>query len=149
MDGVSARVPKEIDQLPEVERDSALKKLALDYIKEHPGRFLYLAWLKFSRFWNVVPNYNEYQSNKYILVSIFSFGPVLLLALWALIRLRYQWIIWLILIAPIIYFTLIHMVFSSGIRYRAPVEPYLIILAATSISFLFSKLFPPKVKPLS
>ncbi|MFC1525092.1 hypothetical protein ACFL5I_01755, partial [Planctomycetota bacterium] len=125
----------EINQLSEIEQDIAFRKEALKWISKHPTEFIRLALVKFARFWNIVPNFSVYRSAKYALTSIFSFGIVLLLALWELLRLRHHWPKWIILLTPILYFTIVHMVFIGSIRFRIPIEPYLIILAANNISY--------------
>jgi 4-amino-4-deoxy-L-arabinose transferase-like glycosyltransferase len=133
-------LPAAIKKLPEADYDAILRKMAVQYIKDNPMRFIKLSMIKFSRFWNVVPNFDEYRSIKYALASIFSFGVVLLFALWEIFRLRKQWRLIIILLTPVFYFTLIHMVFIGSIRYRIPIEPYLIILAASSLVSLLVRL---------
>jgi hypothetical protein len=40
------------------------------------------------------------------------------------------------LLAPVLYFTLVHMVFVGSIRYRVPVIPMLFVAAAVTLSRL-------------
>jgi 4-amino-4-deoxy-L-arabinose transferase-like glycosyltransferase len=117
-----------------IARDRAYRDAAITYIKEHPARFVELAWIKFTRFWQLWPYAQEYRSNIYVIVSLLSYGPVLLfslayLAFWGSQDLRK--------IAPILmfiaYLTVVHSVFVSSIRYRLPVEPFLIIFASVTV----------------
>lgn len=116
-----------------VARDRAYRDAALAYIKEHPARFAELAWIKFTRFWQLWPYAQEYRSNVYVIVSLLNYGPVLLFSLayfgfWGRQDLRK--------IAPILmftaYLTAVHSVFVSSIRYRLPIEPFLIIFASVT-----------------
>jgi 4-amino-4-deoxy-L-arabinose transferase-like glycosyltransferase len=117
-----------------VARDRAFGDAAVSYIKEHPARFVELAWLKFVRFWQPWPYAQEYKNSFYVVVSILSYGPILLLslmylALWGRYDLRK--------IAPILvfiaYLTAVHSVLITSIRYRLPIEPFLIIFASVAL----------------
>lgn len=117
----------------ELERQRTFSRLATDYIKAEPVTFLRNAAKKFARFWNIVPNASEYKGALYAIISALSFGPVLLLAL---VCALWRWRDWRSL-APLYliigYFTLIHMVSIASLRYRLPIEPLLIALAAAPI----------------
>lgn len=132
---VDPAVVARIQALPgELERQRAFGRQGLDYIKDHPGVFVRAAAKKFVRFWNVVPNAAEFKNALYSFVSAASFGPVLVLALIAVVRWRRQWR----LLAPFYliagYFTLVHVVTIASLRYRLPLEPLLIILAAEPLA---------------
>jgi 4-amino-4-deoxy-L-arabinose transferase-like glycosyltransferase len=62
-----------------VERDRALREAAVNFIVENPGRFLELAWLKFTRIWRPWPVNAGYSSLGVILMTAGSFLPVLVL----------------------------------------------------------------------
>jgi 4-amino-4-deoxy-L-arabinose transferase-like glycosyltransferase len=120
-------------------RDRAFRDAALTYIKEHPGRFVELAWLKFVRFWQPWPYAQEYKSSFYVVVSILSYGPILLLSLlylrlWGRQDLRK--------IGPVliftVYLTAVHCVLIGSIRYRLPIEPFLIIFASVALRRLLA-----------
>lgn len=128
-----------INALPdELARQHAYAKAARDYIESNPMTFVRAAALKFLRFWNVVPNASEYRSRFYAIISVASFGSVLVLALVGALR---QWRRWRIL-APIYliigYFTFIHIVTIASLRYRFPVEPLLIVMAAEPLAALIA-----------
>jgi 4-amino-4-deoxy-L-arabinose transferase-like glycosyltransferase len=117
-----------------VARDRAYQNAAVTYIKEHPTRFAELAWTKFVRFWEFWPYASEYRKSVYAITSLLSFGPVLLLslcylALWGSQDFRKTLPI-LMLIAEL---TAVHCVMPSSIRYRVPIEPFLIIFASVAI----------------
>jgi len=124
-----------LNALPdELARQRGYAKAARDYIESNPTTFVRNAALKFLRFWNVVPNASDYRSPFYAIVSIASFGPILVLALACALR---QWRRWRVL-APIYmligYFTFIHIVTIASLRYRLPIEPLLIVMAAEPLT---------------
>jgi hypothetical protein len=63
-------------------------------------------------------------------VAGLTFVPVLLLALWGAAVSLSRWRPLLLLAMIVLYFTGLHMVFMAVTRYRLPLEPYVIVLAA-------------------
>jgi hypothetical protein len=64
-----------------IARDRAYRDAALKYIAEDPVRFIKLAGLKFTRFWRPWPIAEEYRTPLYVVGSIISFIPVLVLSI--------------------------------------------------------------------
>ncbi len=118
------------------ERDVAMRKAAIRFIAEHPGRFAEMAALKFLRMWRVWPVNAGYANWPTILVSIVAFLPVLLLNVLELYYVRRA----LLMLSPILLFALgytaINMVLAGTIRYRLPLEPFMLIFAAAAASRL-------------
>ena len=112
-------------------RDQAAREAAISYIESNPMNFIRQAFLKFLRFWRPWPYTEHYASPFYVAASLLSFGPVLVLA-----------VLFLPMAGPgqlrragplllfVIYLTTVYMVFPGSIRYRLPLEPFLIVLAA-------------------
>ncbi len=114
----------------EVERQKAFIAEAKRYIVAHPAAFIRLMGMKFLRFWNVVPNADAYEGVAFKLISVLSFGPVLLLAIVGAFQ---RWTLFsrlLPIYLLIAFFTLLHVVTIASLRYRLPLEPFLIVLAA-------------------
>lgn len=111
-------------------RQSAYSKAATDYIAAAPTAFVERALRKFVRFWNVVPNAEAYSGNSYRIITALSFGPVLLLAVLAALMWRRTARPLLPIYLLIDYFTLVHVVTIASLRYRLPIEPFLIVMAA-------------------
>jgi hypothetical protein len=65
----------------EVERSRAFSKRAIEYIFADPTDFIRRAAIKFIRYWNIIPNTEQYRSPVYRWISLASFGPVLFFAL--------------------------------------------------------------------
>jgi 4-amino-4-deoxy-L-arabinose transferase-like glycosyltransferase len=116
-----------------VARDKAMWAAGLSYVAVHPQRFVELAGLKLLRFWRLWPYAQDYASPLYVVVSLVSLLPVLVLS--AIYLLAWGWRD-RIRIAPCLawggYLTLIHMVFISSLRYRLPLEPFRIMFAAVA-----------------
>ena len=86
--------------------------------------------------WRITPVNKAYRSAGTVIVSVMSFVPLLLLAAFGLVETRQN----LRQVSPIFLFALgytaVHMVFVGTIRYRLPLEPFLIIFAAAGLSRL-------------
>jgi hypothetical protein len=128
-------------------RNEAKKDAALKFIQENPARFIELAGKKFVRFWRLWPFASEYQSNTIIFVSLLSYGNVLFLSLLFLFNhaktLFRQLSPFFIFTG---YLTLIHIVTIGSIRYRLPIEPFLIILAAMQVCNMVKHILPTASK---
>jgi 4-amino-4-deoxy-L-arabinose transferase-like glycosyltransferase len=108
----------ELNQMSEWEQDRYLRSEAWRFAREHPGRIAELAWIKFIRFWNPLPNASEWRSWPLRLVSLFTCGPSLALAAIAAWRQRRNWSLLAILGGPVVYFCIVHLIFVSSVRYR-------------------------------
>jgi 4-amino-4-deoxy-L-arabinose transferase-like glycosyltransferase len=119
-----------------VARDRAMRDAAIAYIIEDPGRFLSMAWIKFTRMWRAWPSHESYSSPLIVAASVLSFVPVLLLAAIGLALSRRG----VRRLAPILLFglgyTLLHMALVGTIRYRLPLEAFLICFSGVAISAL-------------
>ena len=123
-----------------VARDKAMQRAALKYIKEDPGRFVIQAAKRFQRFWSPWPQTEEYSRPLYKLISFCSFVPVVLLALAFVILYgltHFRRIAPLLL--SIVYLNSLHLVFPASLRYRLPIEPFLIILASAGAIHLVDR----------
>jgi len=125
--------------MDEVQRDKYLRNETLKVIRQDPGRFALLCLSKFKRFWNIGLNTEDprYFSKRNNMISMLSFGPVLLLFIPGLMltywnRKNLMFIYYLIL-----YTMLVNLAFVSSLRYRLPIEPYLIIFASYTISSVY------------
>lgn len=119
-----------------IKRNNAFKEAAINFIKENPKNFLKLMGIKFIRFWRLWPHTTHYQQWSIILISILSYGTILALAICFIFAYGKNY-----LMIPIYslaaYLTLVHMVLIGSIRYRFPLEPFLIIMAG----FIVAKLW--------
>jgi hypothetical protein len=111
-----------------------MKRAALRYIRDNPGRFVEMAGIKFVRFWRLWPYAPEYERPIIIAVSLLSYGVMLGLALWFLAAYSRPY---LSAISPILLLTLfltaVHMATISSIRYRFPLEGFILIFGSYSL----------------
>jgi 4-amino-4-deoxy-L-arabinose transferase-like glycosyltransferase len=138
--GVAGGDLRYLEEMPEglgeMERDRWQQDRAIEFIKSDPARFARLAVKKFLRFWNVWPNAPGFDRGIYRWIAFASFAPVLLSSLASIFVLRGKWrdaiIIWLF----VCYYTALHMVTIGSLRYRLPLEPLLVALAAACLAML-------------
>jgi 4-amino-4-deoxy-L-arabinose transferase-like glycosyltransferase len=123
-------VKRMMDLPDEVMRQRAFSTAAIAYIKEDPSAFLKRMALKFVRFWNVVPNAQDFRTPLFAVVSAVSFGPVLLLAIVCAAFSYAPQRLLVPLYLLFLYFTLVHVITIASLRYRLPLDPFLIVLAA-------------------
>jgi len=125
-----------------IARDRALKAAALDFIYENPGRFATLAIIKLKRFWQLWPYAAEYRTAPIIIVSVLSFGVMLAAALaFLFVYARSRWRIILPILTFVGFLTAVHMITIGSIRYRFPLEPFLIVLGSYPIARLLERLW--------
>lgn len=114
-----------------IDRDRAIWRAAMDYIHADPSAFAERAVQKFLRFWRPWPYTQSYSSRFFIVASVLSVLPAMAFAIFFFFRARLSD---LIRVAPLIafaaYLTAVHCLFAASIRYRIPVEPMLLVLAA-------------------
>jgi 4-amino-4-deoxy-L-arabinose transferase-like glycosyltransferase len=122
-----------------VDRDRALQRAALAHILENPRQFVEQAGLKFLRFWRLWPHTESYNGGLFVIASLLSFLPAVLLAAFYLALRGYRDFR---RIAPLLllggYLTAIHMILPGSIRYRLPIEPFLLVLAAEGASIVLA-----------
>ena len=113
-----------------------MKEAAIDCVRKHPKEAIRLAGVKFFRLWNVFPNESAFSAVPARLLICLTFLPVGVGAVWGAWRLRRVRLVRLLWI-PAVYVTLLHLIFVSSLRYRSPILPELVILAAAAF-------FPPR-----
>jgi len=119
-------------EVMEVYLDNRLKKRAISWFRQHPSEAAVLAGRRISIFWNPWPRGNVISSEAARHGIAVGFLAMLAAIGWA-VRKRSTWekpveLLWL----PAVYFTLIHTVFVSSIRYRQPAILAAIALVAGS-----------------
>lgn len=113
--------------------DARHRDAALAWAREHPGRVVQLAAIKFVRIWNVWPNTHELRSLSLRLLTATGYVPLLAAGLWGAWRFGRTWpfaLCWL----PAVYLTGLHVIFVGSIRYREPAMQLLAVLAAGAVA---------------
>jgi len=134
-----ARHGAELDGTFEDRLDRRMRDAALGWAREHPGRVAELMAIKLRRMWSPLPNAAEFGGGMTRMVLALSYTPVIVLA--ALGAWRYCRRDWpyALCVLPAVYFTCLHVIFVSSIRYRQPAMLVLIVLAAGVIVELARK----------
>lgn len=112
----------------ELPRDRWHQSEAIHWMLKHPDHFREASWLKFRRFWNVAPLTDHSSLIKWSM-GLFYGGLFLFSScglLFVLMTKRTDWTPFLLLLLS---FSLVHTVYWSNMRMRAPLEPILALLA--------------------
>jgi Gpi18-like mannosyltransferase len=131
-----------------LELDQKFRSEALNFIKSSPKGFIKLSIKKFLRLWNIIPNHKEHRSTIALFVSLCSMVPLYVLSILYLIGINKDKLILLLpIIMSIAFLTLVHCVTVASVRYRYPIEPFLIIFASIYLgeklvlkNYLFNKI---------
>lgn len=130
-------VVSRIEAMPgELDRQNAYSQAAKAYIKAYPVRMIDRSLHKLKRFWNIIPNADRYNTGLLSIISAISFGPIFILSIIGLFINRTLWRPLLPVYSLIGYFTVVHCLTVGSLRYRLPLEAFLIILAAMAVSSL-------------
>jgi hypothetical protein len=119
-----------LGNMSEYEVDREYRDRAVAYAKANPGRAIELAFIKLGRFWKPWPNTSQFK-NWWARIAVFvSSVPLWIGAAYVVLRVRPGWPTVALTVGPIVYFSLVHMVFVGSLRYRLPAEYPLAVLAA-------------------
>lgn len=124
--------------LGEAERNRFLIDASLKLVADDPIRILRLAGRKVIRTWSPLPHAAGYKSWFHVITSGGWFVPAMALALcgvWSW-RDRFQTAL---LVIPAAYITLLHAIFVGSVRYRLPAMPFIEILAAIGVVWLWRR----------
>lgn len=129
-------IPKDwryLMSLPAPERERISKQKALAWISENPDKFLALCWLRFKHFWRLYPMM-AYPWQKYAAMA--TSGVYIPLALVGFLLSLRRFRTTVLLAALFASYTAVHLFFVVVLRYRVPMDPYLMILAAYALTAL-------------
>ncbi len=122
-------------------RDEAMIQAGVDWIVDNPKDWMILEWKKLVRLYRITPFAPEYRTPLYIITSIFTYGIVLILWVVGLYLFRRK----ILILSPMLLFTAlltgVTLVFIGSIRYRLPIEPFMIIVASAAFIKSIGRLF--------
>lgn len=117
----------------ELRLSNRLKQAAIEHVQQEPLAVARLMARKFTRMWSPLPNAAELQNSAFRILVAASYIPLLLASIVGVFRFGHRdWGCFLCLL-PTVYFTSLHMVFVSSIRYRLPAMLILTVLASAAI----------------
>jgi 4-amino-4-deoxy-L-arabinose transferase-like glycosyltransferase len=123
-----------------IEQNNALFRAGVAYMLGHPVHTVEMWGVKFLRFWRLWPYDEGYRTPLIIAASLVSYAPVLLLACVFLAR---RGVGDGRTLAPIYlyvaFLTAVHLITIASVRYRLPLEPFLVVLAMTALADLAAK----------
>jgi hypothetical protein len=125
-EGLSAR-------LSEYEVDRHYRQRAWDFVREHPGRALELAFIKLWRYCKPWPNAEQFGGFWQQAAVAAFYVPAVALAAAGVWRFRQPAWRWALAAGPIALFALVHMLFVGSLRYRLPAEYPLYVLTAAGL----------------
>lgn len=117
-----------------IEQDKIYKQRAYSYIAGNPLHFVEMALLKIGRMWRPWPSFTEYAKPVLIIGSIVTYGSIYILsliylAMWGWSEIRRT----LPMLFMAAYLTTVVTVLFGTIRYRLPLEPFMIMLTAATL----------------
>lgn len=119
----------------ELERNKILTAEGLKFIRANLGFFLEMCWIRFK--WVIGYKGIGLKGPLMNALSLFSYGPAILGFLVSLFLGWRKLAVVLPLWAVVGYFVLFYSLTHEGLRYRVPVDPYMILLAVFSFVFLY------------
>lgn len=128
------RAIPELSTMTEVEQDRYLSRLSRQSALADPLRIGKLGVKKVARTWSPIPLSSEYGRPIYQIIAIAFAGPFYMMLLLGLWRMNLPRSAKVLLLAPALYFTVVHALTVGSLRYRVPVEPLLAIVAASGIA---------------
>jgi len=123
--------------LNEFTLDQCYRRMAIQWAQANPLRVFKLVGIKFSRLWNIIPNEPMFRSWPLKLSVALTFTPLMAFGLYGLMKFSPRGWPYFLAGLPALYFTLLHVIFVAGIRYREPAMLGLIVLASGVIADRF------------
>jgi 4-amino-4-deoxy-L-arabinose transferase-like glycosyltransferase len=137
------------EKMSEYDVDRHYRREAWKWAAANPGKVLALAWIKLARYWNLFPNTPQFDY-WYVRAGLLAFIiPVLGCAIWGVFggmrhvaprEISWTWVL-ILTLGPIMYFSALHTLFVSSLRYRLPAEYPLLVLSAVGIRDIWHRKF--------
>ncbi len=130
-------LPASMRKMNESQRDLAWTRRAFGDIFDHPLRIARLAVIKIARTWSPWLHARGY-ARPWINISLtIWYVPIFFLAMIGVFARGLPSRLLGVLLIPILYFTVMHALFLGSVRYRVPVTPLVMLLAAAGLKRLY------------
>jgi hypothetical protein len=126
------------DSYSSAKKGRLLQDAAIKYIRQEPKKFFEMALVKFFRFWRFTPYTPLVKQSPMALITTMSLLPIIFFAFLTLITRREMFMRFTPILGFVVYLSMIHMITLASIRYRYPLEPLLIVIAAPSITIFWN-----------
>ncbi len=128
----------------EVERSQVMRQAALEFIRQHPRRFVYLRAKSFFYFWFSHYNLEELQGYPRNIVTLVATLIMNLLAFVGMVLCYRRFSGAMLLVLLFVGFSFVYTLTHAHViyRYRLPLDPYLLMFAAVSLEAAYVKLSP-------
>jgi hypothetical protein len=135
----AAPLPADIDPFPENEAqwDNVLMRRGLQFIIEDPGRYIVLSLSRAADYFMFWPSSETTTINN--IGRVISFGLFLPVMIYGLLLSRHQWRRFELFYIFILFYSLLHLMTWSMVRYRLPVDALLLIFASLGILDLINR----------
>ncbi len=120
-------------RMSEYDADRHYRQAAVAFARENPRRVFELGLVKLGRFWNPLPNADQFASLPIRLALAAWSGPLFVLSAIGLWIHRRDLRLWVLAAGPVLFFAAVHAVFIGSVRYRLPAEYALVPLAAYTL----------------
>ncbi|MCY2968685.1 MAG: glycosyltransferase family 39 protein [Planctomycetota bacterium] len=120
-------------RMSEYDADRHYRQAAIEFSRENPRRVMELGLVKLGRFWNPLPNADQFASLPIRLALAAWSGPLFVLSAIGLWIHRRDLRLWVLAVGPVVFFAAVHAVFIGSVRYRLPAEYALVPLAAYAL----------------
>lgn len=124
----------ELQVLGEIGRNDYLTEKAARYARSNPARVVRLAGAKLGRTWSPMPLSSEYGSTRNRVIALAYTLPFDAFVLIGLIWGDMSRTVKLFLLAPAVYFSIVHALTVGSLRYRIPAEPPMAVIAAAAMT---------------
>jgi hypothetical protein len=121
----------------EAERSAMFKADAVQFIYDNPHRFIELCFIRLIELWKV---YSPRVRLLHSLGIIASFGLILPFFFIQVIRCGWRSPPEILMLLIVASHTAVHMIFTSIVRYRIPIEPLIIVIALQGFSWFVDRL---------
>jgi 4-amino-4-deoxy-L-arabinose transferase-like glycosyltransferase len=135
-ENLQQRYPRE-QYVNEARRSGLYQADAVNFISENPGRFIELCFIRFIELWKL---YSARVPLTASLAVIGSFGVALPFFLIQVVRRGWHRGPEMLLLLIIACHTAVHVVYTSIVRYRVPIEPFVIIMAIQGFCWSYGRI---------
>jgi hypothetical protein len=129
-----------IEQDP-IKRDKIFKKEVTNFVLNNQYNFIQLTLAKLKRFWLIFPYSKDYSNILYKTISILTIIPLYLFSVLFLIKNKQKNRRFIPIFIFCFLINFVHIISISSIRYRFPIEPFLIIISANYLTMLINKYY--------